>query len=218
MISDIPEALKRKACGEWLPSNVSSRTELHPDGSVSWRALRNHQWHVLSETYYQNHRATSQKLRYVDAQIPDLELIKEGCNLFSAEGQFESISQNALSADTSTKRGAQNRILAVAGKLPTRSVHKTEEQLQEGQAQCPFCTDGEVDNQEHFFGCMGTAIPALAIELRKLKRGHHLSMIASMHKWEIPGMERISVPLFPSTPWAKRIKGFTGTPRAESGG
>ena len=105
MLSDIPEAIKRKACGEWLPAEVSDRPETHPDGSISWRVIRNYQWHALSEAYYQGYRATSQKLRYVDTQTPSLEHIMEGHSPFSAEGRFELISQHALSADVSTKRG-----------------------------------------------------------------------------------------------------------------
>ena len=157
------------------------------------------------EEYYQGYRATSQKLRYADTQIPSLELIMEGHNPFSAEERFELISQHALSADVLTKRGAQNRILAVAGKLPTRSVHKTKEQIQHGQAQCPFCNDNETDDQEHFLKCTGSALPALEEELRYLKEGYHLSMIANMHKWEIPGMERSTTPPFPSVPWAEEV-------------
>ena len=30
-------------------------------------------------------------------------------------------------------------------------------------------------------------------------------MIASMHKWEIPGMERSDIPPFPAVPWAETI-------------
>ena len=170
MLSDIPEAIKRKACGEWLPTEVSIRPETHPDGAISWRVIRNHQWHVLSETYHQKHRATSQKLRYVDTQTPESELVKEGLNLFSVEGRFEVVSQHVLTADGSIKREAQNRILAVAGKLPTRSVHKTEEQIRSGQAQCPFCKDNKDDDQEHFLQCTGSALPALEKELWDLRK------------------------------------------------
>ena len=31
MLSDIPEAIKRKACGEWLPAEVLNRPETHPE-------------------------------------------------------------------------------------------------------------------------------------------------------------------------------------------
>ena len=31
MLSDIPEAIKRKACGEWLPTEVLNRPETHPE-------------------------------------------------------------------------------------------------------------------------------------------------------------------------------------------
>ena len=89
--------------------------------------------------------------------------------------------------------------------MPTRSVHKTEEQLRSGQAQCPFCKEDREDDQKHFFECSGDAIPALANELRELRRGHHLAMITSMHKWEIPGMDRPDVPPLPAIPWAERI-------------
>ena len=129
----------------------------------------------------------------------------EGHDLFSEDGQFETVSQHVLSADTSTKRGTQNRILAMAGKLPTRSVHKTEEQIRNGQAQCPFCKENKDDDQEHFFKCTGNAIPALANELWDLRRGHHLAMIANMHKWEIPGMDRPDIPPLPAIPWADKI-------------
>ena len=68
-----------------------------------------------------------------------------------------------------------------------------------------FCREKEDDDQEHFFNCTGSAVPALAYELRNLKRGHHLAMIASMHKWEIPGMARSDIPPFPAVPWAEKV-------------
>ena len=37
-------------------------------------------------------------------------------------------------------------------------------------------------------------------------------MIANMHKWEIPGMERPETPLFPSVPWAEKASNSSNIP------
>ena len=214
IIRDIPKTLKKHARGQGIPDTVAQRSQLHPDGSLSWRAMRDIELADLPQSCYNNPRFPFQG----DFKFDVSSLQTEGSDhdwtiSTNLLGTTTAITASRLRPTCLRRKATQARIWAIAGRLPTRAHCMQPEQLASGTGNCHLCNAQVADSQRHFFECTGDAAPVMARILKTAKDIRGLRHLHTLYVARLPAYSWVGLSPTPKPP--RTAHGGTPDPRGK---